>query len=133
MPIALESGSRFGCGVSVAAAACGGSSSAGRGSDNRAEAVHVEEAEDGDGEVQRSLKGPFDTMDALQESLSCRSVPPIGQSAAKVAPSLGGFAGILVPQIYLIWGIISCFYIALDGMSFLGLLKSIAFRLWRSI
>uniref|UniRef100_A0ACD5XSL4 Uncharacterized protein n=2 Tax=Avena sativa TaxID=4498 RepID=A0ACD5XSL4_AVESA len=73
MPIALESGARFGRGVPEAAAACGGgSSSAGRDSDSRAEAVHAEEAEDGDGEVQSSLRGPFDTMDALQDALPRR-------------------------------------------------------------
>ena len=84
MPIALESGARFGRGVpppppAASAAACGGSSSAGRGSDSRAEAVHVEEAEEGDGEVQSSLRGPFDTMDALQDALPRRSVPPISR------------------------------------------------------
>lgn len=72
MPMALERGARLGRGVPPPAAACGGSSSAGRGSDSRAEAVHVEEAEEGDGEVQSSLRGPFDTMDALQDSLPCR-------------------------------------------------------------
>ena len=82
MPIALESGARFGREVpppppAASAEACGGSSSAGRGSDSRAEAVHVEEADEGDGEVQSSLRGPFDTMDALQDALPRRSVPPI--------------------------------------------------------
>uniref|UniRef100_A0ACD6AG01 Uncharacterized protein n=1 Tax=Avena sativa TaxID=4498 RepID=A0ACD6AG01_AVESA len=76
MPIALESGARFGRGVpeaaATAAAACGGSSSAGRDSDSRAEAVHAEEAEESDGEVQSSLRGPFDTMDALQDALPRR-------------------------------------------------------------
>uniref|UniRef100_A0ACD5ZU87 Uncharacterized protein n=1 Tax=Avena sativa TaxID=4498 RepID=A0ACD5ZU87_AVESA len=72
MPIALESGARFGRGVPEAAAACGGSSSAGRDSDSRAEAVHAEEAEESDGEVQSSLRGPFDTMDALQDALPRR-------------------------------------------------------------
>ncbi|CAM0913281.1 unnamed protein product [Alopecurus aequalis] len=74
MPIALESGARFGRGVPppAAAAACGGSSSAGRGSDSRAEAVHVEEAEESEGEVQSSLRGPFDSMDALQDALPRR-------------------------------------------------------------
>jgi hypothetical protein len=77
MPMALERGAWLGRGVPPPAAACGGSSSAGRGSDSRADAVHVEEAEEGDGEVQSSLRGPFDTMDALQDSLPCRLVPPI--------------------------------------------------------
>ncbi|KAM3194477.1 hypothetical protein ACQJBY_070883 [Aegilops geniculata] len=69
MPIALESGALFGRGVP---AACAGSSSAGRGSSSRAEAVHLEESEESEGEVQSSLRGPFDTMDALQEALPRR-------------------------------------------------------------
>jgi hypothetical protein len=47
------------------AAACGGCSSAGRGSESQTETVHLEEVEEGDREVQSSPKGPFDTMDAL--------------------------------------------------------------------
>uniref|UniRef100_M8BX27 Uncharacterized protein n=1 Tax=Aegilops tauschii TaxID=37682 RepID=M8BX27_AEGTA len=69
MPIALESGALFGRGVP---AACAGSSSAGRGSSSQAEAVHLEESEESEGEVQSSLRGPFDTMDALQEALPRR-------------------------------------------------------------
>ncbi|XP_037468764.1 uncharacterized protein LOC119340966 [Triticum dicoccoides] len=69
MPIALESGALFGRGVPPA---CAGSSSAGRGSSSQAGAVHLEESEESDGEVQSSLRGPFDTMDALQEALPRR-------------------------------------------------------------
>ncbi|KAE8781538.1 hypothetical protein D1007_45234 [Hordeum vulgare] len=69
MPIALESGALFGRGVP---AACGGSSSAGRGSSSQAAAAHLEESEESEGEVQSSLRGPFDTMDALQEALPRR-------------------------------------------------------------
>ncbi|EMS56086.1 hypothetical protein TRIUR3_31782 [Triticum urartu] len=69
MPIALESGALLGRGVP---AACAGSSSAGQGSSSQAEAVHLEESEESEGEVQSSLRGPFDTMDALQEALPRR-------------------------------------------------------------
>lgn len=87
MPIALESGARFGRGAVPHQApppACGGgTSSAGRGSDSSAAAVHREESEEGDGEVQSSYRGPLETMDALQDALPRRSVP---QSAANLAP-----------------------------------------------
>uniref|UniRef100_A0ACD5YV31 Uncharacterized protein n=1 Tax=Avena sativa TaxID=4498 RepID=A0ACD5YV31_AVESA len=93
MSIALESGPglggggpRFGrvarCSAAYAAASPpasggrGGSSSAGRGSSSAAAAAQWEwdgeEVEGGDGEVQSSYKGPFDTMDALQEALPYR-------------------------------------------------------------
>ena len=88
MPIALESGAHFGRGVPTA---CAGSSSAGRGSSSQAGAVHLEESEESDGEVQSSLRGPFYTMDALQEALPRRSAP---ESARK------GCAVILVRQAY---------------------------------
>lgn len=52
------------------------SSSVGRDSDSPAAAAKWEwdgeEVEGGDGEVQSSYKGPFDTMDALQEALPFR-------------------------------------------------------------
>lgn len=76
MPIALESGARFGRGAVPHQApppACGGgTSSAGRGSDSSAAAVHREESEEGDGEVQSSYRGPLETMDALQDALPRR-------------------------------------------------------------
>lgn len=94
MSIALKSGpglggggggARFGrvgrCGAYVASppssAGRGGSSSLGaRDSDSPAAAAQWEwdgeEVEGGDGEVQSSYKGPFDTMDALQEALPYR-------------------------------------------------------------
>ncbi|XP_062233361.1 uncharacterized protein LOC133930676, partial [Phragmites australis] len=76
MPIAFECGRRGG-GASLGnrgqchappPAGCG-SSSTGRGSDSRAAVVQWDEEEDGDGEVQSSYRGPFDTMDALQDAL----------------------------------------------------------------
>ncbi|KAF7107449.1 hypothetical protein CFC21_108071 [Triticum aestivum] len=69
MPIALESGALFGRAVP---AACAGSSSAGRGSSSQAGAVHLDESEESEGEVQSSHRGPFDAMDALQEALPRR-------------------------------------------------------------
>ncbi|XP_062230012.1 protein OXIDATIVE STRESS 3 LIKE 1-like [Phragmites australis] len=79
MPIAFEGGRRGGdasfgrrgqCHATAAAGACGGSSSSGRGSDSRAAVVQWDEGDDnGDGEVQSSYRGPFDTMDALQDAL----------------------------------------------------------------
>ncbi|KAF0902566.1 hypothetical protein E2562_018062 [Oryza meyeriana var. granulata] len=76
MPIAMESGRRghggdlFGRGGALCpAAACGGPSSAGWGSDSRVGMVHCEDAEESDGEVQSSYRGPLDTMDALQQVL----------------------------------------------------------------
>ncbi|KAL6606829.1 hypothetical protein ACP70R_042482 [Stipagrostis hirtigluma subsp. patula] len=78
MPIAFDSGRRGG-GASFGhrgqgyapggtAEVCGGSSS-GRRSDSRAAVLQCEEGEEGDGEVQSSYRGPFDTMDALQGAL----------------------------------------------------------------
>ncbi|XBI36295.1 hypothetical protein VPH35_121833 [Triticum aestivum] len=77
MPIALESDVLFDRGVP---AACAWSSSAGRGSSSQAEAVHLGESEESEAEVQSSLRGPFDTMDALQEALPLR---PATQSAQR--------------------------------------------------
>ncbi|KAG8072631.1 hypothetical protein GUJ93_ZPchr0006g45061 [Zizania palustris] len=88
MSIALESGpgrgggprygrvTRCAYGASPPASAGLSSSSVGRGSDSPAAAAKWEwdgeEVEGGDGEVQSSYKGPFDTMDALQEALPFR-------------------------------------------------------------
>lgn len=47
----------------------GSSLSARRGSDSRAGVLQWDEVEEIDGEVQSSYRGPFDTMDALQDAL----------------------------------------------------------------
>ncbi|XP_044404606.1 uncharacterized protein [Triticum aestivum] len=91
MSIALKSGpglagggggARFGraarCGAYASPPASGGrgGSSGGRDSDSPAAAAQWEwdgeEVEGGDGEVQSNYKGPFDTMDALNEALPFR-------------------------------------------------------------
>lgn len=80
MPIVSECGRRGGGGGSgsssfgrrgkccAPAASSGSSSSARRGSDSRAVGV-LQCDEESDEEVQSSYKGPFDTMDALQDAL----------------------------------------------------------------
>ena len=48
------------------------------GSDSRAAVLQCDEMEESDGEVQSSYRGPFETMEALQDALpSNRSVSPI--------------------------------------------------------
>ncbi|TVU12168.1 hypothetical protein EJB05_45798, partial [Eragrostis curvula] len=72
MPIAFETGRRDGGGArgrSHAPAAAARSASSGRGSDSRAAVMQSSEAEDVDGEVESSFRGPLDTMDALQGAL----------------------------------------------------------------
>ncbi|KAJ1258484.1 hypothetical protein BS78_10G079200 [Paspalum vaginatum] len=81
MPI-VEGGRRAGSGsgsasfgrrgqYSAPAAGGGSSSSPGRGrrSDSRAAVLQCDEMEGSDGEVQSSYRGPFDTMDSLQDAL----------------------------------------------------------------
>ncbi|CAL5046648.1 unnamed protein product [Urochloa decumbens] len=82
MPIVSEGGRRGGGGSSGygrrgqrsgAAGGGGGSSSSSAavvpGSDSRAAVLQCEEMEESDGEVQSSLRGAFETMDALQDAL----------------------------------------------------------------
>ncbi|WVZ82064.1 hypothetical protein U9M48_029371 [Paspalum notatum var. saurae] len=80
MPI-VEGGRRAGSGSASfgrrgqhsAPAAGGGTASSsparGRGSDSRAAVLQCDEMEESDGEVQSSYRGPFDTMDSLQDAL----------------------------------------------------------------
>jgi hypothetical protein len=65
MPFVSECGRRGG----GSGSSSGSSLSARRGSDSRAGVLQWDEVEEIDGEVQSSYRGPFDTMDALQDAL----------------------------------------------------------------
>ena len=81
MPIVSEAARRADSGSSGFGRRAGWSPSSSTmvpGSDSRAAVLQCDEMEESDGEVQSSYRGPFETMEALQDALpSNRSVGPI--------------------------------------------------------